>query len=200
MDKLIEEKDDNFYIKIYDNMYRRNYIGFENVEQIKKFLDIDFTKNYRTIFPNVGAIIFGYISFIPMLISIIFSISRLLYKDVPNQTSDESCVACVKFLIIINYVIFFISYFIYFVVKYLEITKEEKEYSLLKKYSADIYIEDFLNYFYSKNNFEKIFVIVELILILFSLVVFVSGWIVHVIVMREINRRNKMWNNKNNNN
>ena len=200
LDKLLEEKDDNSYIKIYDNMYIRNYIGFENMEQIQKFLDIDFRKNYRTIFPNVAAIVFGYMSFIPMLVSIIFSISRLLYKDVPNQTSDESCVACVKFLIIINYAIFFIGYFIYFVVKYLDIIKEEKEYSLLKKYSADIFIEDFLKYFYSKNDFEKIFVIVELSLILFSLVVFVLGWIVHIIVMREINRRNKMWNNKKNNN
>ena len=113
-------------------MYRRNYIGFENKIQIDKFMNIDFRNNYLTRFPNIVAIIFGYISLLPLLASIGFSISRLLYEDFPNQTTDEFCTCCVKCLIITNYLIFFIGYFIYFVVKYVDIKKEEKDYSLLK--------------------------------------------------------------------
>ena len=176
-------------------MYRRNYIGFENKIQINKFMNIDFRNNYLTRFHNIAAIVFGYISLVPLLASIIFSITRLLYKDFPNQTTDESCTDCVKCLIIMNYVVFFIGYFIYFVVKYVDIKKEEKDYSLLKQYKADVFIEEFLQYFYSKNNYEKIFAIVELSLLLFSLLIFVLGWIVHIIVMKEINERNKMWKN-----
>ena len=71
--------------------------------------------------------------------------------------------------------------------------KDEKNYLFLKEFKADIFIEDFLNYFYSRNNFEKKLAFIEICLSLGSLLFFILGWIVHIIVMKKINRRNKMY-------
>ena len=134
LEKFKEENNiDTYYKNIYDNLYSRNYIGFESIDQINKFISIDFKDKYKILFPNIAAIVFGFISSITLIISIIFSITRIMYKDHPNQDSDACCVACVKVLIITNYTAIFLGYFLYFIIKYLDLKKEEKELFIFKR-------------------------------------------------------------------
>ena len=196
LEKFKEENNiDKYYKNIYDNLYSRNYIGFENIDQINKFISIDFKEKYKTFFPNVAAIVFGIISSITFILSIVFSIIRMLYEDHPNQESDMFFTNFAKCLIIFNYSAIFLGFFLYIIIKYLDLKKDEKNYLFLKEFKADIFIEDFINYFYSKNKFEKKLAFIEIWLSLGSLLFFLLGWIVHIIVMKKINRRNQMYDN-----
>lgn len=72
--KKMEEKNniDNNFKKINDEIYYRNYIGFDSYDEIDKFINFNFTKTYITVFPNDVSIIFGYIGLIPFGIIIFF--------------------------------------------------------------------------------------------------------------------------------
>ena len=62
LDKFKEKNNiDNSYKKLYANIYSRNYIGFDNVEEIYTFINSDFKYNDKKKFPNTLAIVFGYI-------------------------------------------------------------------------------------------------------------------------------------------
>ena len=119
----------------------------------------------------------------------------MLYEDHPNQESDMFFTNFLKCLIIFNYSAIFLGFFLYIIIKYLDLKKDEKNYLFLKEFKADIFIEDFINYFYSKNKFEKKLAFIEIWLSLGSLLFFLLGWIVHIIVMKKINRRNQMYDN-----
>ena len=82
LDKFNEDNNiDKEYEKKYDKLYIRNYIGFENYTQMKEFTDFDFRGQIKSIFPNYASLVIGYISLIPIIGLIIFSITRKCYKD-----------------------------------------------------------------------------------------------------------------------
>jgi len=181
---------DIYYQKINNNLYYRNYIGFENNQQMEEFINTDFRYNYKKTFPNTAAIVFGFISTIPFLILIIFAIARLRYKDRPNSTANAGAVCCSKFYVIFIYMIFFIGFYIYFIVIYYLLHKKKIDCNSLKKIKSEIFIEDFINSFCSNNNFKNILLIVEISLLTLSFILFVLGWIVHIIVQRAIDKLN----------
>ena len=55
-----EENIDYNYRKIYDNLYVKSFIGFKDIENIKKFNNIDFNA-YKFLFPNKVAIVFSFL-------------------------------------------------------------------------------------------------------------------------------------------
>ena len=184
---------DIYYQKINNNLYYRNYIGFENNQQMEEFIKTDFRYNYKKIFPNTAAIVFGFISTIPFLILIIFAICRLSYKDRPNsQKANASAVCCSKCFVIFIYMIFFIGYYIYFIVIYCLLHKKKINCDSLKQIKSEIIIEDFINSFCSNNNFKIILVIIEIGLLSLSFILFALGWIVHIIVQRAIDMLNDL--------
>jgi len=125
---------DIYYQKIDKNFYYRNYIGFENNQQMEEFIKTDFRYNYKKIFPNTAAIVFGFISTIPFLILIIFAICRLSYKDKPNaKKANASAVCCSKCFVIFIYMVFFVGYYIYFIVIYCLLHKKKINCDSLKK-------------------------------------------------------------------
>ena len=193
--KMEEENNiDNHYERITNNLYIRNYIGFETYEQMYEFTNFDFTNFYIVIFPNTAAIVFGYLGIIPFAVIIIFSITRFRYKDRPNQTTDSCCKNCTKAMVIIFYMSFFFGFFLYFLFRYLDLIKNEKKFSLIQEIKSEIFIEDFIEVLSSKNNFEKTLVIVELILVSLSTLIFIIAWVVNIISMIIIAKRNDMWN------
>ena len=97
-------------------------------------------------------------------------------------------------MVIIFYMSFFLGYFLYFLFRYLNIIKNEKKFSLIKEIKSEIFIEDFIKVLSSKNNFEKTLVIIELGLVSFSTLLFIIAWVVNVISMIIIAKRNNMWN------
>jgi hypothetical protein len=183
---------DIYYQKIDNNLYYRNYIGFENNQQMEEFIKTDFRYNYKITFPNLAAIIFGFISTIPFLILIIFAISRLCYKDRPNSKANASDVCCSKLIVIFIYMIFFTGYYIYFIVIYCLLHKKKINCDSLKKIKSEIIIEDFINSFCANNNFKNNLVIIEIALLSLSFILFVLGWIVHIIVQRNIDMLNAL--------
>ena len=194
LDKFNEKiNTDIYYQRIDNNLYIRNYIGFENNQQMEEFINSDFRYNYKKIFPNTPAIVFGFISTIPFLILIIFAITRLNYKDKPNSKPANSCdVFCSKCFVIFIYMIFFIGFYIYFIVIYCLLHKKKINCDSLKKIRSEIIIEDFIKSFCSNNNFKIILIIVEISLFSISFILFVLGWIVHIIVQRDINMLNDL--------
>ena len=197
--KKLEEKSniDIYYKNISDNLYIRNYIGFGNLEQMNKFMNFDFRENYKMIFPNLAAIVFGYISSIPFIILIVFAIKRLCYKDKPNQTSNSGAVCCTQSMVIFLYIIFFLGFFIYFICTYIKINKYDIDCQFLKTIETELFINDFIEYFCSISKFRNILILVEICLFSLSFILFVLGWIVHFIVQHAINKRNDLWNKNN---
>lgn len=98
-------------------------------------------------------------------------------------------------MVIFIYMSFFIGYFLYFLIKYLNIKENEKDYSSIKEIKSEKFIEDFIESISSKIIFEKILVIIELGLILLSVVIYIFAWIINIIIMIKIKDRNHMWNN-----
>ena len=78
--------------------------------------------------------------------------------------------------------------------RYLDLIKNEKKLSLIQEIKSEIFIEDFIEVLSSKNNFEKTLVIVELILVSLSTLIFIIAWVVNIISMIIIAKRNDMWN------
>ena len=171
------------YKKIYDKLYIRNYIGFENYEQMDiliKNMD-NLRNNYKIRFPNSNSIGFTFSSFV-LLAPIVFSIKRFRYVDSPGQKSNKCCVFWSKFMVFSISIIFFIGYYLYFIFTYLEFKKYKFNCSPLKKVKTEIFIEDIVKNVCNKINNKKRLLISEIILFSISFVIFISGWVLHFIL------------------
>ena len=103
--KLDEEKniikDTYFYKK--KKKYVINEKGFRNKNELIKLKNYDFYHGMSLLFPNYYSFIMGFAS-LPFIFGIIiFSITRLRYKDEPNKNfeGDFHCVCCAKGIVII---------------------------------------------------------------------------------------------------
>ena len=50
--KLEENKPDKYFVNIGENAYIKNYIGFQSIEDIETFMNFDYKKIYKKIFPS----------------------------------------------------------------------------------------------------------------------------------------------------
>ena len=182
-----EARDDTNYIKIDDKLFIRNYIGFETYEGLKTFVEYDFSKEYKTDFPNNTVMYIGFFAIIPFLGLVIFRICRLCYKDNPDDKTNYFCVALSKFMVFITYISFFIGYFIYSFIRFIQVFIAAIKYSILKKNKTEkFFINNFFKYLYDKNDYEKKSVSIVLVFILLSFPLFVLGWVVHYKLQKAI--------------
>ena len=181
LDKLDESNNIDFaYDKIYDELYIRNYIGFDTYEQMIEFIDLNFRSQIKEIFPNYASIYIGYHCLVFILGLIIFSITRICYKDTPEKDfeGDPCCVLAVKILLIISYSIIVLGFFIYIIYKFLQNINNKCD--RLKEIKADYFIEDFINYYCKMKGTERKLLISEIILFSISGLLFILGWIYHI--------------------
>ena len=179
-DRFKEEKNiDKYYKKIDNELYVRNYIGFENNEDMEKFIEYDFRSDLKALFPNYPSLVIGYFC-LPFLIGlIIFSMSRCKYVDRPysNFEGDSCCVWFTRIFIIVIFLLFFLGYYIYIIYKYVS-TKNNCKY--WKNINADFLIKNFIDYYCKIKKIEKITLLTDLILFLIPTVFFIIGWIYNI--------------------
>ena len=106
---------DKSYKNISNDTYVGNYLGFKDYSNLEKYMSLDLYNLYFIVFPNTAAYVFCYFLIVIFIGLIIFSLTRFLHKDVPNEGFDPCAVLMGKLFIIIPYLIFFIGYFIYIV-------------------------------------------------------------------------------------
>ena len=166
---------DKSYKNIYDNFYVGNYIGFKDISNLNEYINHDLYESYFTVFPNLTADIFCYISSIVMIILIIYSFIRFCHKDIPNEGFDSSAVLSAKLMLIIPYLIIFIGYYIYIIYEYFNIYKNNNPKDL-KNIKADSFIENLLEEI-NDRHLEKIYIIVLIILFSLAIIIFILAWI-----------------------
>ena len=171
------------YKKIDNNLYRRNYIGFENYKQMEEFINTDFRYYYKLKFPKTFLIVFGFISTLPLFILICFAICRLNYEDMPYSPPPNRCdVILSKFCVIFWYMVFFLLFYIFCIINYCDLHKGKINCNSLKKIKSETIIKDLIyNFCYDYNSKNK-FVITEIILLSISFFIFFIGWIAHIII------------------
>lgn len=195
--KFDEKKNiDIYYKKIYDNIYVKNYIGFESYEQMNTFMNAELFDIFLQIIPNYTSEIISIFCAIALLLLCIFSLCRLNYKDVPNDHGDPSCITCSKCVVGGIYFIIFTGYFIYFIYAYCKIYKNPK-YWEIKRINSDNFIKDFINEISRGKN--KYFTLIVLILLPISFIFFVLTWIfrpLHQLYLRHSNKEIDNMNEK----
>ena len=167
---------DKYYKKIYNNLYTKNYIGFESYQHMKDFMDIDIHQLYLRKFPNFISFVFSIVSIIFLILLIIFSFARFCYKDKVNDYSDDYCIIATKIVVIIINLDIWIGFFIYFLYAYFKIYKNDK-FTILKNINSDDFIKDFIDEIYERYKYKNI-ILIEIILFPISLFLFILAWIV----------------------
>ena len=178
--KISEDKNiDNYYKKIYENLYIKNYIGFESYEQMDFFMNYDFRKLFFRRFPNLTSFNFTILSFIVFFILIVFSICRFMYEDKninEPDPSDPGAVTCSKLAVSFFYLAIFIGFFIYFLYAYFKIYKN-KQFEIIKNIRADNFIKDFIDEIYERAK-SKSLILSSIILFSISFFFFILTWLV----------------------
>ena len=134
---------DKYYKKISDAVYVKNFVGFENREQLDKFKNTDFTI-YKSLFPDnirISPIIFT---------EVLLALSIYIF-----YAWDKKYI----YIYIYNFFIicFFVFIFIYVCCSY---NAEKIDYSYLEEINSDDNVKDFINEFLdiieNRKNFFKI--------------------------------------------
>ena len=188
MTKIVKEKFkeeiniDKSFKRIDYNLYDGNYIGFEDHTHLQKYNNFDLYKSYFDVFPDELAVAFCYFTIILFSCMIIFSMIRCCDKNYPVESFDPLCVLGTKLSIIIAYSITFIIYFIYTFYEYFNIyiKRNLKDFTKIR---ANEFIENLLADIEKKNTKES-FILAIIILLPFSLLLFLSGWIVCIFVTK----------------
>ena len=185
MKKKFEEEIniDKSYKKIHYNLYVGNYIGFGDINSMNNYKNIDLYESYFTVFINLTANIFCYLSIVVLLILSIYSSIRYQHKDKRNEGFDPCAVLRAKLLIIIPYLMVFIGYFCYIIYAYINFYKENKPEKLIK-IKVDPFIKELLNTIYGRRiKTSLLFVII--VLFVSSLLLFLLAWILSQIFSYE---------------
>ena len=173
--KFNEKKNiDIYYKKIYNNIYVKNYIGFESYEHMINFMNEDLLHLYLKIIPNYASTIISIICALVLLVLMFFSICRLCYKDIPNDHGDESCITCSKLVVGGLYFIIFSGYYIYFNYAYCKIYKNPK-FIKIKQIKSDNFIKDFIKEISKGKN--KSLILSVITILSFSFIFFIITWI-----------------------
>ena len=177
-----DNNNDKNYTQIFSNIYIKNFVGFENAEQMDIFKNTDFTI-YKSIFPhNISLFLIIVPEFLFIIVIIIYI--RKLVED--EEEKDNICKKLENFIIIsgINsYCLILIYFSIYFMVSCYKLNKNNK-FSELKKIKADKYIEEFINEFISKYN-SKGLITCSILFFLLSLICYIISIIFYIKKIKE---------------
>ena len=178
INKIKEKKNiDKSFRHIYDSIYVGNYYGFKDYSTMIKFNKTNLYYIYMVEFPDDNTLIIGCLSLVFLFGLIIFSCKRFCHDDVPNEGFDPNKTLCAKIIIIFIYSCFFLTHLIYTSYKFAEIYNSER--NSLTKIKADDFIEDFLKEV--KDPYLLALFISLILLYLFSLGLFILGWILSYI-------------------
>ena len=179
-----EKNIDYNYTYINLNNYVKNYMGFGNLEAANNFKKINFNI-YKSRYPNYTALIFSIICGIIILFLIIMNIFIII-------RCDEKCGIVFSVISIILYCLTFFGFFIYSIVIYAVVFKNEV-FEMAKEIKADKFIEDFLKEFYEP--FENTtFIICIIIGLSVSSLILILSWIIRPLIEcieRRITERNQ---------
>ena len=141
LEDLDDDKNiDKYFTHLGDNFYAKNYIGFNNIESINKFLKFDYNI-YKKVFPNIKSCTIAIIALIFICIFIIYLIIIIFNFKYIN--------ACIIAIMVIIHFAISIGFFIYSFVTYFKVNKN-KELEELKSIKSDDFINGFINEFVSK--------------------------------------------------
>ena len=192
IDKKLNKSDNNNdtnYTQIFYNIYIKNFVGFENAEQMDIFNNTDFTI-YKNIFPH-NIRLFLVMFFEVLLVIFVIIYIRKLMED-KEKGDNNVCKIYENFIITFGMSIYFCSFlyfYSYFIVSCYKLNKNNK-FSELKKIKADKYIEEFISDFISRYN--------KRVLIAFSILFFTLSFICYLILLCQniIKVKNKIIDNK----
>ena len=177
--KLSEEEDENtdiYFNPIGDFFYIKNYIGFDNVEDLNKFMKFDYDivkKAFPTFTTAVLALVCAIIISLLIIALFIFTL-----KNRENYYFRIN-----KVLLIIQCVFVYgsaIGFFIYSLVIYKQVNKNEK-LEELKSIKSDKFIENFINEFISKCQ-ESTLIISTIIICIISFILNLISVIIYQII------------------
>ena len=169
-----DNNNDKNYTQIFYNIYIKNFVGFENAEQMDIFNNTDFTI-YKNIFPH-NIRLFLVMFFEVLLVIFVIIYIRKLMED-KEKGDNNVCKIYENFIITFGMSIYFCSFlyfYSYFIVSCYKLNKNNK-FSELKKIKADKYIEEFISDFISRYN--------KRVLIAFSILFFTLSFICYLILL-----------------
>jgi NADH:ubiquinone oxidoreductase subunit 5 (subunit L)/multisubunit Na+/H+ antiporter MnhA subunit len=168
---------DKFCIDYFEDDLYKN--GFAKYEDMKEFIDYNFRADIRGLFPNYASLVIGYISLPFLFALIIFSITRITYKDSPHKDFEGNSfyVCCVKAIVIISFLTFFLGFYIYITYKFSQNKNRCKRFQKIK---TNFYISEFIEYYCGQKIIEKRAFLAETILFPIPAIIFISGWIYHI--------------------
>ena len=97
-----ENKNDRYYINIGENAYIKNYIGFQSLEDTETFMNFDYKKIYKKIFPSKSVIIVSIIFLVLIALFGIaqFPVSMLILEKLElkeeKKSNDDSKIAIIN--------------------------------------------------------------------------------------------------------
>ena len=149
---------DKYYKKISDAVYVKNFVGFENREQLDKFKNTDFTI-YKSLFPDnirISALIFT---------EVLLALSIYIF-----YVWDK------KYIYIYNFfmICFFVFIFIYVCCSY---NVKKIDYSYLKEINTDDNMKDFINEFLDIIENRKNFFIISLVFLIISGLLYILSYV-----------------------
>ena len=147
-----DNNNDKNYTQIFYNIYIKNFVGFENAEQMDIFKNTDFTI-YKSIFPHNIKILLVIVSEVLLVIFVIIYIRKLVEDE--EESDNSICKEFEIFIIICGlsiYSLIFLYFFIYFINSLVYKFNNNNKFSELTKIKADKYIEEFIKEFLSKYN------------------------------------------------
>ena len=192
VDKINNDENNIDYNCTYinNNYYVKNYMGFDNLEAMNNFNNIDFNA-YKKKYPNYITVV---VSFIIICAFAVFIFALIIYF-IKNET--------IKFHIafVAIFVILYAGYFLYLFIYSIFIFSRDfrnETFKIAKSIRADKFIEDFLKEFYTP--FDKTtFIICIILLLLISVIFFILLWIIepisNCIYQREQIKNNMATNN-----
>ena len=171
--KFNEESNIDYnYINIGKNNYVKNYIGFENEEDINQFegLILVYIR-----YPNFTFLICSFVCGALFFVYIIIFIIEIIYNIRNNSISNDK----VEKVEIISYLIYCASFLLFFIysLEIYAIVYNKESFDLDKSIKADKFIEDFLKEFYEPFENPKI-LITTLVFLSISTIIFISAWII----------------------
>ena len=162
-EKFVKAKNrDKYYKKISDGVYVKNFVGFENREQLDLFKNTDFTI-YKSLFPDN-------IRIYPIIFSeVLLALSIYIF-----YVWDK------KYINIYNFFMscFFVFIFIYICCSY---NANKKDYSYLKEINSDDNIKDFINEFLDIIKYRKIFFVISLVFLIISAIFYILSYVFYFI-------------------
>ena len=181
-----DNNNDKNYTQIFNNIYIKNFVGFENPEQMDIFKNTDFTI-YKSIFPHNIRLLLVIVSEVLLVIIIIIYIRKLVEDEEKDNDNDNNiCKKFENFIIIFGisiYCLIFLYFYTYFIFSCYELNKNNK-FSELKEIKADKYIEEFINEFISKFK-KKRLICCSILFFSLSLVFYIISIVLYINKIKE---------------